>query len=181
MSYGLDRNLENARISEDEGAIMPMSLIVLGGMHNGRRIPIAVNEFLIGRDPTCHLRPSSKEIQWQHCAIVTRDGGAFLRDDSNGNGVFLNRRLLRGGEMQMGDGDLIEVGPLLFRVTMATEEAGGEPTRGRITHRGSHSLTRQDVASDDTRIRAMARMPRAEPPSVTIKPMKDCREIICSY
>lgn len=109
---------------------MPVNLLVLGGVHNGRQIPVKIKEFLIGRDPTCHLRPASKEIQWQHCAIVERDGEVFLRDDSKGTGVYLNRRLLRGGEMQIGHGDLIEVGPLMFRVVMAGQELADAVGRG---------------------------------------------------
>ena len=57
---------------------MAVTLIVQKGVHRGKRIPITVAEFLIGRDPECHLRPSSKDVQWLHCAIVTRDGVAFL-------------------------------------------------------------------------------------------------------
>jgi predicted component of type VI protein secretion system len=149
---------------------MPVNLLVLGGVHNGRQIPIRVSEFLIGRDPTCHLRPASKEIQWQHCAIVTRDGGVFLRDDSNGNGVYLNRRLLRGGEMQMEHGDLIEVGPLMFRVTMPGQEVLDSKTED---HRPA---TRSEESVVETQVRLFA----PAPVPVVIKPMRDCREMLCS-
>jgi predicted component of type VI protein secretion system len=157
---------------------MPVNLIVVGGMHNGRRIPIRVEEFLIGRDPTCHLRPSSKEIQWQHCAIVTRDGGLFLRDDSSGNGVFLNRRLLRGGEMQIEDGDVIEVGPLMFRVKMSGQELA--PARERQEEEQTPLHAGHEVAADDTRIRGRTPLPPTARSAIEVKPMRDAREILCS-
>jgi predicted component of type VI protein secretion system len=94
----------------------------------------------------------------------------FLRDDSNGNGVYLNRRLLRGGEMQMEHGDLIEVGPLMFRVTMP----GQEVPDARIEDR--RRATRSEVSADETQVRLFA--PNAAP--VVIKPMRDCREMLCS-
>jgi predicted component of type VI protein secretion system len=100
---------------------MVVNLIVLSGVHEGRRIPVAVPEFLIGRDPSCHLRPASKSVQWQHCAIVTKQGRIFLRDEGGAEGTLLNRRLLVGGEMQLVDGDQITVGPLLFQVLLEPE------------------------------------------------------------
>ena len=150
---------------------MAVNLLVLGGVHNGRQIPVKIKEFLIGRDPTCHLRPASKEIQWQHCAIVERDGEVFLRDDSKGNGVYLNRRLLRGGEMQIDHGDLIEVGPLMFRVAMPGQEDAAATIEDRPM------ATRSEISADDTQVRVSA--PSAPPP-VVIKPMRDCREMLCS-
>jgi len=104
---------------------MAVNLIVLSGVHEGRRIPIAVPEFLIGRDPSCHLRPASKSVQWQHCAIVTKRGRIFLRDESGTEGTLLNRRLLVGGEVQLAEGDQIGVGPLLFQVAFEADAPAG--------------------------------------------------------
>ncbi len=102
---------------------MVVNLIVLSGVHQGRRIPVAVPEFLIGRDPGCHLRPASKSVGWQHCAIVIKRGRIFLRDETGEEGTFVNRRLLVGGEVELADGDHIAVGPLLFLVTVEPEAA----------------------------------------------------------
>jgi predicted component of type VI protein secretion system len=96
---------------------MAVNLIVLSEVQQGRRIPVAVPEFLIGRDPGCHLRPASSDVQCLHCAIVTKRGRVFLRDESRTEGTLLNHRLLLGGEVQLVDGDHIAVGPLLFLIT----------------------------------------------------------------
>jgi predicted component of type VI protein secretion system len=114
-----------------------VSLIVQRGRQQGRRIPIATPEFLIGRDPSCHLRPASRDVDWQHCAIRTTPEGTFLRDDSRCHGTLLNGRLLLGGEMQLGDGDLITVGPLSFRVAVHHPAAATRPDQ-----RGAESDSR---------------------------------------
>lgn len=105
---------------------MAVNLIVLSGVHQGRRIPIAVPEFSIGRDPSCHLRPASKSVQWQHCAILNKQGRIFLRDETGTEGTLVNRRLLIGGEVELVDGDHIAVGPLLFLVTVESEAPVGQ-------------------------------------------------------
>lgn len=104
---------------------MAVNLIVLSGVHQGRRIPVGVPKFTIGRDPSCHLRPASKSVQPQHCAIVTRRGRIFLRDESIGEGTVVNRRLLLGGEVQLIHGDQIAVGPLLFQVRLEPDTPAG--------------------------------------------------------
>lgn len=101
---------------------MQVSLTVVGGVHNGRVIPIKGAEFLIGRDPKCQLRPASNEISRQHCAIVVRDERVFLRDYGSRNGTLLNQRTLLRGELQLADGDTIEVGPLAFKLGVAVAE-----------------------------------------------------------
>jgi len=100
---------------------MQVSLTVVGGVHDGRKIGINVPEFLIGRDAKCHLRPASNDVSRLHCAIVIRQGIVFLRDYGSSNGTYLNKRMLVHGELQLEDGDLIQVGPLTFRIAIASE------------------------------------------------------------
>src|SRR5438874_1751603 len=98
---------------------MQKSLTVVGGTNHGRVVPIIVSEFRIGRDSACHLRPASTDISRLHCAIVTHpDGRTFLRDFGSNNGSVVNHRTLLGGEYELQDGDILEVGPLIFRFTL---------------------------------------------------------------
>lgn len=97
---------------------MHKSLLVIGGANHGKVVPIIVPEFRIGRDAMCHLRPASTDVSRLHCAIVTHpdpDGRVFLRDYASSNGTAINQRHLIGGEYELKDGDVIEVGPLVFR------------------------------------------------------------------
>ncbi len=104
---------------------MQVTLTVVGGVHDGKQIPITVPEFRIGRDAKCHLRPASEDVSRNHCAIIMRsDQRLFLRDYGSRNGTILNQRLLVHGEVQLEDGDMIEVGPLLFRLNLHPTAVG---------------------------------------------------------
>jgi predicted component of type VI protein secretion system len=157
---------------------MPVKLTVLKGVHEGRQIPISVAEFAIGRDPTCQLRPASKDVHWQHCTVVTREDGVFLRDDA-GRGTYLNQRMLVGGEMQLADGDLIRVGPLGFRVNLVPQivlDLDEEDEEAAVKSQGPDTRAPRR-GSGDTNVGVVAET--APAPQVTITPMRDSHEILC--
>src|SRR5437763_3406176 len=96
---------------------MQLSLVVLtrGSRNEGQVIPIKLPVFLVGRDPQCHLRPASPLISKRHCALIKRDGKAYLQDFDSTNGTLLNDEAVKG-EVQLGDGDILKVGPLTFGI-----------------------------------------------------------------
>lgn len=157
---------------------MSVTLIVLGGNHHGRRIPIRIPEFCIGRDPSCHLRPASKDVQWEHCAILTRASRSFLRDNGGPGGTLLNRRLLVGGEMQLQEGDVITVGPLNFQVALDHDDATFAVTSDELPASDTDT-NRLPVRRAETRA-VEATHPTAVLPFPTAKRPRDCREILCS-
>jgi pSer/pThr/pTyr-binding forkhead associated (FHA) protein len=111
---------------------MTATLTVVGGVQGGRDIPIHGPEFIIGRDPKCHLRPTSNDVSRQHCAFVFHEEMVLLRDYGSRNGTLVNGRLLLNGALQLSDGDTIQVGPLVFRMNLAAQTQGvvaGMPTR----------------------------------------------------
>ena len=66
---------------------MKLSLVVLTeGKQRGKVLNITLAQFLIGRDPQCHLRPASPMISKRHCALIQREGKAFIRDFDSTNG-----------------------------------------------------------------------------------------------
>jgi pSer/pThr/pTyr-binding forkhead associated (FHA) protein len=95
---------------------MNLSIEALNGPVVGRVIEIRVKQFLIGRDPGCHLRPVSARISKRHCALLQRDGKAFIRDFGSINGTFVNGLEIRAVEIELHDGDQVRIGPLLFAV-----------------------------------------------------------------
>ena len=99
---------------------MKLSLVVMSqGKAAGTVIPINLSQFLIGRDPQCHLRPASPLISKRHCAVLVKGGKVYLRDFGSTNGTFINDEPVKG-ERQMQPGDVLKVGPLLFRVQVET-------------------------------------------------------------
>jgi predicted component of type VI protein secretion system len=95
---------------------MKLSIVVLTpGPSQGKVIPINAPQFVIGRDPSCQLRPASIHISKRHCALVRRDGKVFVHDFGSTNGTFVNDRQIKG-EIELLDADQLRVGPLLFAV-----------------------------------------------------------------
>jgi predicted component of type VI protein secretion system len=104
---------------------MKVSLVVASGAHQGKVIPIAGPQFLIGRDPGCHLRPASQAISKKHCGVVVRDGVVYVQDYGSTNGTTVNDDLVRDGEVPVADGASLKIGPLDF--TVRVEAAAPAP------------------------------------------------------
>lgn len=97
---------------------MKLGLLVLtAGKQEGKLLEIKLPQFLIGRDPQCQLRPASPLISKRHCAIIQRDGKAFIRDFDSTNGTFLNDEPVKG-ECELKHDDQLKIGPIQFKVTL---------------------------------------------------------------
>jgi len=97
---------------------MKLSLVVLTpGKMEGKSIAITVNQFLIGREPECQLRPASALISKRHCAVIIRDKQAFIRDFASTNGTHVNDEKVED-ERELHNDDRLKVGPLEFRVVL---------------------------------------------------------------
>jgi pSer/pThr/pTyr-binding forkhead associated (FHA) protein len=105
---------------------MKLSLIVLTpGKTQGKAIPVTLAQFLIGRDPQCHLRPASPIISNRHCAVLAKDDKVVIRDFESTNGTFVNGERVKG-QKELKDNDVIRIGPLEFRIQV---EAGSPPAK----------------------------------------------------
>lgn len=97
---------------------MKLQLVVkTQGKMNGKSIPVPLSQFLIGRDPQCHLRPASALISKRHCAVLIKGDRAFVRDFNSTNGTMVNDQAVKG-ESELKDGDSLKVGPLEFQVAL---------------------------------------------------------------
>lgn len=96
---------------------MKVKLIVASGVHEGREIPIAGQQFVIGRDPQCQLRPSSPAISKKHCAIILKGNKVFVRDFGSTNGTFVNEQMV-SGEVEVTDQTTLRAGPMAFRIAI---------------------------------------------------------------
>lgn len=161
---------------------MPVTLTVMTGPHRGRRIDVGAPEFRIGRDPGCHLRPASRDVRPQHCAVVARPDGVFLRDDTWGGGTSVNGRLVVGGEVQLADRDEIGVGPLQFQVGLQSLVIldGDDDEENAPRASGPDTAAPRPVSRRDTNVSSRETAARAPKPGPDIKPMRDAREILCS-
>ena len=99
---------------------MQVNLVVATGIHQGKQIPIPGDQFIIGRDPSCQLRPASQMVSKQHCAFVIKDERVYLKDFGSTNGTFVNEdQLPANSVLEIKPGDRVKVGPLDFTVQFA--------------------------------------------------------------
>jgi pSer/pThr/pTyr-binding forkhead associated (FHA) protein len=104
---------------------MKLTLLVLTpGKQEGKSIEIKLPQFLVGRDPQCHLRPASPLISKRHCALIQKDGKAFIRDFGSTNGTYVNGDRVEG-ERELNNDDKLQIGPihLTVRLEQAAESA----------------------------------------------------------
>jgi pSer/pThr/pTyr-binding forkhead associated (FHA) protein len=108
---------------------MNLALVVMTpGKLQGKAIPITLPQFLIGRDPQCHLRPASPMVSKRHRALLSRGKQAFVNDFNSTNGTFLNDQQVQG-EVELHNGDVLKVGPITFAVSLeATRPPVDQPT-----------------------------------------------------
>ena len=107
---------------------MKLNLVVeTPGSALGKRIPITRTPFLIGRDPKCHLRPSSAMVSGNHCVILVRQGKIYVNDTSSTNGTFVNE-IRVAQETRLQNGDLLRIGPLVFAVSIELTTPVDQPT-----------------------------------------------------
>jgi pSer/pThr/pTyr-binding forkhead associated (FHA) protein len=131
---------------------MKLSLVVLTpGKQEGKILEVKLTQFVIGRDAQCHLRPASPMISKRHCAVLQRDGKAFLRDFDSTNGTFLNDQQVKG-EVELQNDDRLKVGPLLFRVNMEVVAPVNRPTpppATRVPDQAAAAAAKAPAAGND--------------------------------
>ncbi|HEY7426149.1 MAG TPA: FHA domain-containing protein [Gemmataceae bacterium] len=107
---------------------MKLNLVVqTPGPNQGKVLEIKLSQFVVGRDPQCHLRPASPMISKRHCALLQREGKVFLRDFDSTNGTFVNNEPVKG-EIELHHGDQLKIGPLLFEVRVEASAPVNRPT-----------------------------------------------------
>jgi predicted component of type VI protein secretion system len=138
---------------------MKLHLVVqTPGKSEGKVIPITLSQFLIGRDPQCHLRPASALISKRHCALLIKGDRAFLRDFDSTNGTFLNDRQVKG-EVEVRHDDTLKVGPLLFKVRLEAGVPVNQPTPAPPTKTAEAPAASSKTPLPPTKAPAPARAP----------------------
>jgi pSer/pThr/pTyr-binding forkhead associated (FHA) protein len=108
---------------------MKLSLVVMtpGNKMEGKALEIKLAQFVVGRDPQCHLRPASALISKRHCALLQRDGKVFVRDFGSTNGTFVNEEPVKS-EVELHHDDKLKIGPLLFVVRIEQDAPAAKKT-----------------------------------------------------
>ena len=134
---------------------MKFSLLVLTtGTQEGKLLEIKLPQFLIGRDPQCNLRPASPLISKRHCALIVRDGKAFIRDFGSMNGTYLNDQRVEG-EQELKHDDQLKIGPIHFAVRLEASPKPATPNKTPLP--ATRPVTKTAPAPNDTPVPATAK------------------------
>jgi len=146
---------------------MKVSLVVASGVHQGKVIPIIGQQFLVGRDAQCQLRPASQAISKRHCGVILRDGKVYVRDFGSTNGTSVNDELIRDAEVAVEDGASLKIGPLDFtvRVERVPAPADGAPLPANTP----------ESAAALAAVNAAAKAPTAPPRDTTPNPARPAK------
>jgi anti-anti-sigma factor len=98
--------------------------IQVGGA-NSREVAVSGPRFMIGRAAHCQLRLGSAMVSKVHAVIERRQFGIMLRDFGSTNGTIVNGRSIRGEEVEIKDGDRIQIGPVVATVMLGPGRAPG--------------------------------------------------------
>lgn len=127
---------------------MKVHLVVATGVHAGKSIPVPGPQFIVGRDPSCHLRPASPAVSKRHTAIFAREGKLYVKDLGSTNGTFLNDEPVTS-DREITHGDRLKIGPLDFTVQLTAGRKSDEtplPDALKVVNRSSEADKATDPA-----------------------------------
>ncbi len=133
---------------------MDVVLKVLAGAKEGTKIAVKKETFLIGRSQQCHLCVGSSSISRKHCMISRSDTSVTVKDLDSSNGTFVNGKRITE-ETKLSSGDELEVGSLLFLVTVSpgisnrkrSEIKSVADAVERVAETGQEDLGEEDISS----------------------------------
>ncbi len=110
---------------------MEFKLIATTGRAKGQAVEIRAVKFFIGRHDNCQIRPDIPDLAGIHALIEQREMRLYLRDFGAEGGTGINDRVLHAKEIEIFDGDLIQVGPMVLALSVKPK---GEPSRHGLAH-----------------------------------------------
>jgi anti-anti-sigma factor len=140
---------------------MNARLRVVEGKPQGVEIPLRGPSFVIGRDPSCDLRPKHESVDAKHCRLSLKGDHVSVRDLGSEGGTRLNgRRLSPADSVIACNGDQLAVGNLVFEVaipkppsvdSLIGEDDPGEDSPAAVANR----LLQKTLGSDTATMRGV--------------------------
>jgi pSer/pThr/pTyr-binding forkhead associated (FHA) protein len=131
---------------------MSVRMKVVQGKPHGSYLEFPEGEFVVGRGPECHVRPNSELISRQHCLLRIRGAVLVVRDLGSTNGTLVNGKRLMD-ECALGDGDTIQLGPLVLQVVV---EADGADVPPAVAHASRYTLPPETGSAETHEFSAVA-------------------------
>jgi pSer/pThr/pTyr-binding forkhead associated (FHA) protein len=103
---------------------MLAKLLVVRGQPQGKLLVFPSGDYVIGRGDECHIRPNSSWVSRQHCILHVSEECVTLKDLGSTNGTLINGRRVMG-ERELSDGDHVQIGPLVFKLSVGAADVQG--------------------------------------------------------
>src|SRR5690349_4882097 len=91
----------------------PGEIVLQNGRQAGARRPLGVPATFFGREGPCDFRLNVDGIDPLHCVVLAGPDGLEVRDLNSVAGTFVNGERVEQAALQ--DGDLLKIGPFLFK------------------------------------------------------------------
>jgi S-DNA-T family DNA segregation ATPase FtsK/SpoIIIE len=98
-------------------------LIVVGGIHAGRRLPMPPGEYVVGRDPACALIIDDSEASRRHLHLGVGSHEVVVTDLGSSNGTTIDGQPLTGSA-PLGPGQVVRIGATLLAIEPVVGETG---------------------------------------------------------
>ena len=114
---------------------MGFRLELTSGRGAGKSFFFASDSVSIGRHADNDLVVYDTGVSRHHCVVRAGDRGWVITDESSANGTFVNDVMTRRSQLRQGD--LLQIGPLVFRFIVADSAAGWDSTSPLLFAPGS--------------------------------------------
>lgn len=89
-------------------------LVILTGKNRGMKLTLPQRDVVVGREPGCDITLATHEISRRHCLLKIAGESLTVQDLGSRNGTWLNDVRIEK-ETRIGQGDILRIGPMLFR------------------------------------------------------------------
>ena len=125
-------------------------LVVESGPAKGRSLPIRDRGIVIGRDPGCQVRSNHAFLSRRHAEVRTLGNRVLLRDLGSTNGTLLNDSAVGVDDVEVQEGDRLQIGPLKFRVALVPKSTPKSPGAAQIAQWLGPEADEAENASEET-------------------------------
>ncbi len=94
-------------------------LTATNGPEAGRKIPLTLAKYILGRHPSCQIVIDHNSVSRQHAQIIEQESEFFIEDLQSRNGTSVNQRSVFGRQA-LTDGDIVSVCDFLFQFSDGT-------------------------------------------------------------
>jgi pSer/pThr/pTyr-binding forkhead associated (FHA) protein len=116
------------------------ALTLLYGSAEEKRWLLNQDVATLGRAKGCDIVLEAADISSLHCLVWAFQGGYLVRDCGSRAGTQLNGD--RVNQATLHDGDILQVGPFSFRLTLPSKPRGGKDERTKHLERSRRNLGR---------------------------------------